>query len=348
MKQSSKIFVIVAGLVFATGGFAIGASTTGGSIYACLSTAGQLTKVSKSVLKCAKGTTLISWNQVGPQGAQGIPGPQGIQGPAGIPGMQGLPGTNGLDGQQGPQGLQGLIGPQGEAGPSGPKGDRGEPGIAGPIGPQGEKGERGEKGEAGEQGIPGAQGPVGERGETGSNRKEFTYYAFALGNVFQIVAGGQLALDTSFDALYELNPGTGTLSAKNSQLWLRSDVFSDFVLTDNSHPNALVFTSSDCTGNPRGYFMDYSKTRAPFAYDASDEFGFFLKRKPTTIELSEVHSYKRSGSWGCSENASPFWTVGSYEDSEGNTYDYSFELYDIEEIRSYSNLELTDYIEVWE
>jgi len=47
---------------------------------------------------CAADETLTTWNQVGPQGIQGIPGPQGIQG------------------IQGPQGIQGVAGPPGVSG----------------------------------------------------------------------------------------------------------------------------------------------------------------------------------------------------------------------------------------
>jgi len=114
MRQNTKVTLAIAALLLSSGGFAIGATT--GAIYACLSTSGTLTKVAKVTPKCPKGTSLISWNQVGPQGPQGIAGPQG---------------------QAGQSGIDGENGPQGEIGPAGPSGPKGEPGIMGPIGPKG-------------------------------------------------------------------------------------------------------------------------------------------------------------------------------------------------------------------
>lgn len=153
MQRKTKIASIVAALTLVTGGLAIGAPSAGGSIFACLSaSAGTLTKVSSKAPKCPKGTSLITWNQVGPQGPQGI---QGIQGPAGAPGaagQSGLNGLNGLSGLQGPQGLmglQGLQGLQGEKGNTGERGIQGEPGAQGPKGDKGETGERGAQGESG-------------------------------------------------------------------------------------------------------------------------------------------------------------------------------------------------------
>src|SRR5262245_35919328 len=73
--------------------------------YACLTPGGVLTQVTKAAPpRCATGTTLVSWNQVGSQGPQGSPGATGAQGPQGPQGAQG---------PQGPQGPQGATGPQG-------------------------------------------------------------------------------------------------------------------------------------------------------------------------------------------------------------------------------------------
>ena len=101
MKQRNKVLLAVAVLLISTGGFAFGASVGGGSIYACLSSSGTLTKVAKSTIKCAKGTTLISWSQTGPAG---VAGPEGLQGPEGIQGIQGPQGIQGLQGIQGAKG----------------------------------------------------------------------------------------------------------------------------------------------------------------------------------------------------------------------------------------------------
>ncbi len=97
MKKGNKVLLAVAVLLISTGGFAFGASVGGGSLYACLSSAGTLTKVAKATIKCPKGTTLISWNQTGPAGAAGIQGPEGIQGPQGLQGSQGVQGARGQD-----------------------------------------------------------------------------------------------------------------------------------------------------------------------------------------------------------------------------------------------------------
>lgn len=56
---------------------------------------------------CPKGTTPISWNEVGPTGPAGSPGPTGASGAAGSPGAQGSPGPTGA------------AGPTGSAGPAG-------------------------------------------------------------------------------------------------------------------------------------------------------------------------------------------------------------------------------------
>ena len=74
-------------------------------IRACVTTASGAVRVLTDETKCRRGETLLSWNQRGPAGPQGIPGPQGVPGPTG-------PG--------GPAGATGPQGPQGPAGPPGP------------------------------------------------------------------------------------------------------------------------------------------------------------------------------------------------------------------------------------
>jgi hypothetical protein len=90
MQRKTKIASIVAALTLVTGGLAIGAPSAGGSIYACLSaSAGTLTKVSTKAPKCPKGTTLISWDRVGPVGARGPAGTKGADGEDGERGERG-------------------------------------------------------------------------------------------------------------------------------------------------------------------------------------------------------------------------------------------------------------------
>jgi Collagen triple helix repeat (20 copies) len=88
---------------------------------------------------CPKGTTAISWNQTGPQGATGPTGATGPQGPTGPAGPVGPVGPTGLTGPTG------ATGPQGPAGPTGPAGTDGVSGYemvndglqqVGPLGTQ--------------------------------------------------------------------------------------------------------------------------------------------------------------------------------------------------------------------
>jgi hypothetical protein len=111
MQRKIKIVSVVAILTLVTGGLAIGAPSAGGSIYACLSaSAGTLTKVSTKAPKCPKGTNIISWNQVGPQGAKGQAGPAGVKGDSGAVGLKGDTGSKGDKGEAGPRGAAGLPG----------------------------------------------------------------------------------------------------------------------------------------------------------------------------------------------------------------------------------------------
>jgi len=88
MKISKTLAVAavaaIAGASLATGvtlGVTAGAGGTSTTYYACLSSKGALSKVgTTSPTTCAKTSTVISWDSVGPQGIQGV---QGIQGPRG-------------------------------------------------------------------------------------------------------------------------------------------------------------------------------------------------------------------------------------------------------------------------
>jgi hypothetical protein len=65
-----------------------------GTYYACLTkSTGVIKVINYPKVKCAKGTTLIKWNQqgpVGPQGATGPVGPTGATGPVGPAGSSGI------------------------------------------------------------------------------------------------------------------------------------------------------------------------------------------------------------------------------------------------------------------
>jgi hypothetical protein len=113
--------VVVAGVTaaaLATGGAeaasAAGAphlATTAGTIYACYSdTTKALTETTKAK-GCKSGSTELSWNARGPQGAKGPQGATGATGPQGPAGPHGATGAHGATGPQGPQGALGATGP---------------------------------------------------------------------------------------------------------------------------------------------------------------------------------------------------------------------------------------------
>jgi hypothetical protein len=64
-------------VVIALGGTAYAATSfvsANGTVRGCVSKKGQLTVLKKSAKKCAKGLTLITWNQKGPTGQTGAQG----------------------------------------------------------------------------------------------------------------------------------------------------------------------------------------------------------------------------------------------------------------------------------
>jgi hypothetical protein len=109
----------VVGAVIASGFAIIHAAIpdSAGVIHACYSkSGGSLRVIDSSVTACGQNETSVTWNNVGPQGPQGVPGPQGRQGPAGPQGAAGAEGPAGPQGPPGPAGAQGPAGPSGEAG----------------------------------------------------------------------------------------------------------------------------------------------------------------------------------------------------------------------------------------
>jgi hypothetical protein len=143
--------------------------------------------------KCLGTDPVLSWNNVGPQGPQGVTGSKGETGMTGPKGEPGLPG---------PQGVQGPAGATGDPGQAGPKGEPGAPGAAGADGRDGAPGSdglsptvaaeppgtncehggygvtdangtvyacNGAPGAAGEKGDPGVAGPPGPQGPAGTD-----------------------------------------------------------------------------------------------------------------------------------------------------------------------------------
>lgn len=126
------------------GGVALAAdSTSPSTVYsACVSTLGHAlyNVTADGTPRCVGHDTTISWNQTGPQGAQGLtgaPGPQGAKGDTGGTGPAGPAGAKGDTGDTGPAGPVGPVGPQGDPGPAGPAGPKGDTGATGPAGPAG-------------------------------------------------------------------------------------------------------------------------------------------------------------------------------------------------------------------
>ena len=112
-KNARRAGVAVAGVTaaaLATGGVAAASAAGGpgphisaasGVIYACYSnTTKTLTHTTKTA-GCKTGSTELSWNAKGPQGARG---PQGPQGAKGATGPQGAKGAQGARGPQEPPG----------------------------------------------------------------------------------------------------------------------------------------------------------------------------------------------------------------------------------------------------
>jgi Collagen triple helix repeat (20 copies) len=94
------------------------AQTSGGQIFACVSSVTGLVRIVAQNATCRLLEQLVVWNVVGPQGPAGVAGPAGAQGPAG---------------PQGPTGATGAQGQAGPAGPTGPAGPQGPPGTGGLV-----------------------------------------------------------------------------------------------------------------------------------------------------------------------------------------------------------------------
>lgn len=346
MQRKTKIASVVAALTLVTGGLAIGAPVAGvgGSIYACLSaSAGTLTKVSTKAPKCPKGTTLITWNQVGPQGKQGLQGIQGMQGPAGATGAAGQTGLNGLNGQTGQQGPQGLMGPMGL---QGSKGETGDQGLMGEKGGQGEKGETGSKGEIGAQGAqgpagqPGTQGEKGEKGETGSE-EDFKFFADTNKGEFPTWRNYYVNFNGVFwrcFSSWDSCDTPGPVRAKDSNILT---YYNDEPVTDDSLQNSLVFTTGNCSGIARGYLM--SSVREDYFPNAYQGFGKYFVKKKATIKMDDVKSYSIDGL--CFQNSQPDWRSGSIL-YDGQYFDYQFTLVDILEV-SYPDIEVISTYTEW-
>lgn len=92
MRNITKavLVVMVVGLIGVTVAAASGTSL----IRACVDAQGRM-RIIGPTAKCTKGENLLTWNQQGPTGPQGLTGPQGPQGEKGDTGPQGPAGAGG-------------------------------------------------------------------------------------------------------------------------------------------------------------------------------------------------------------------------------------------------------------
>lgn len=96
------------------------ASPDSDPIFGCVSKKTGVLRVVERPDRCKKQLeTAITWDRVGPDGAQG---PMGPEGPAGPMGPKGENGAAGPEGPAGPTGRDGEPGPRGEQGEAGPAG----------------------------------------------------------------------------------------------------------------------------------------------------------------------------------------------------------------------------------
>jgi hypothetical protein len=128
MRQTTRgrrLGLLVAGaLCLVSGGAAYAAiSSSAGAINGCYQKSnGQLRVIDPATDSCRPSEVAISWNQVGPAGADGATGPAGATGSTGATGASGAdgaPGPAGATGQTGASGATGLAGPTGATGPAG-------------------------------------------------------------------------------------------------------------------------------------------------------------------------------------------------------------------------------------
>jgi hypothetical protein len=107
MKIQNTKLVAAAGALLLIGGISIAATAASNSsttYYACLKD-GNLSKVGTKAPKCLKGSTRISWNSKGPEGAAGPAGAAGAIGATGAAGAAGATGSIGATGVAGTNGL---------------------------------------------------------------------------------------------------------------------------------------------------------------------------------------------------------------------------------------------------
>lgn len=100
MQKSYRLILVlgVVGAFLIVGAISI-AQTSDTVYYGCLADNGKISEITTEVAPvCPNNTTLITWNETGPEGPEGPPGPEG---PAGADGVDGVDGVDGEDGVAG-------------------------------------------------------------------------------------------------------------------------------------------------------------------------------------------------------------------------------------------------------
>jgi collagen triple helix repeat protein len=192
----------------------------------CINSQGRI----KGINVSCPGTSL-TWQTIGPQGAQG---PSGVDGPPGHAGPQGAAGVAGIPG---PSGAQGGFGPNGDSGIAGGPGDKGPAGI---------------QGNPGIQGIVGPKGLTGPPGINGGSEINKTYLT---GGTLGDLCKGQGCYLSGFNSLalsvLSMGPGNGADDGSGSVAVPVNDTgtaYNLFVSTDNNPGTSF-------TGTPLNYFF---------------------------------------------------------------------------------------------
>ena len=86
-----------------------GTSTSASTIHACVHKKSGAARIVTARKRCARTERRVTWNRVGPAGADGVAGATGAAGPAGQAGAAGAAGQPGAAGERGESGDQGTF-----------------------------------------------------------------------------------------------------------------------------------------------------------------------------------------------------------------------------------------------
>jgi hypothetical protein len=196
LLRSTVVLIVLSGVVGVVTYAYATASPEPVTYYAAVNKNDGTMHVVAATYKAKSNEYIISWNNVGPMGPQGLQGPagvQGVKGDAGATGTEWLTGENAPTSSQGRdgdlylttdgsvyvkaagtwsyftslKGAKGDAGAKGDTGLQGIQGEKGDPGVAGKDGAQGPQGDIGPQGPVGKDGVPGEKGATGDIGPQG-------------------------------------------------------------------------------------------------------------------------------------------------------------------------------------